>query len=168
MDDHDPTADYDPSFANDEEKAIYNENLAARMRNEEEERRIQKKAATKRKRKQTVHTPEEREKKAKQLDDLLTRSSAFGSILTKKTAVLGKVGSGFDGKKLGEVKLVLATQPECMIGGTMRGYQLEGLTWMYEIGIQGISGILADEMGLGKTIQTIGLMAKYRDEEYYG
>jgi ATP-dependent DNA helicase len=31
----------------------------------------------------------------------------------------------------------------------MRDYQLEGLTWMYEICIQGMSGILADEMGLG-------------------
>jgi len=36
-----------------------------------------------------------------------------------------------------------------MINGTMRDYQLEGLTWMYEICSQGMSGILADEMGLG-------------------
>jgi ATP-dependent DNA helicase len=159
--------DLDPSFFNDEEKAIFNENLAARKRNEEEERRIQKKAALKRKKK-TQDTPAEREEKARQLDDLLTKSTAFGDILTKKTAVLGRVGSGFDGKALGEHNLVLATQPECMTGGKMRDYQLEGLTWMYEIGIQGISGILADEMGLGKTIQTISLLAKYRDDKYYG
>jgi ATP-dependent DNA helicase len=36
-----------------------------------------------------------------------------------------------------------------MVGGTMRDYQLEGLTWMFEICSQGMSGILADEMGLG-------------------
>lgn len=155
------------AFANEEEKALRQQDLAARKRNEEEERRIQRKAALKRKKK-TPDTPAERELKARQLDDLLTKSSAFGAMLTKKTEVLGKMGSGFDGKALGEHDLELATQPKCMTGGTMRDYQLEGLTWMYEIGIQGISGILADEMGLGKTIQTISLLAKYRDDNYFG
>lgn len=167
MDLHDPTADFDPSFANDEEKAIYADNIEARIRNQEEEQRIKKKAAAKRKKK-TPDTPAEREEKAKQLDRLLNQSSAFGSILTEKTAVLGKVGSGFDGKSLGEHNLTLATQPKCMTGGTMRDYQLEGLTWMFEIGLQSLSGILADEMGLGKTIQTISLLAKFRDDNYYG
>ena len=51
----------------------------------------------------------------------------------------------------------------------MRDYQLEGLTWMYEICSQGMSGILADEMGLGKTIQTISLIAKLREDfDYMG
>jgi ATP-dependent DNA helicase len=59
------------------------------------------------------------------------------------------VGSSLDGKALGEHDLQMAKQPECMINGTMRDYQLEGLTWMYEICSQGMSGILADEMGLG-------------------
>lgn len=166
-----PTMDIDEelelAFENEEQKALHQQDLAARKRNEEEERRIQRKAALKRKKK-TPDTPAERELKARQLDDLLTKSSAFGDILTKKTEVLGRVGSGFDGKALGEHDLVLASQPECMTGGVMRDYQLEGLTWMYEIGIQGISGILADEMGLGKTIQTISLLAKYRDDKYYG
>ena len=49
----------------------------------------------------------------------------------------------------------------------MRDYQLEGLTWMYEICAQGMSGILADEMGLGKTIQTIALIALLREQENY-
>jgi len=56
-----------------------------------------------------------------------------------------------------------------MKNGTMRDYQLEGLTWMYEICLQGMSGILADEMGLGKTIQVISLIALLREQEqYYG
>jgi ATP-dependent DNA helicase len=162
--------DFDPDFANDAEKAIYEEDLAARKRNaEEEELRLKrKKAAMLKKRRKIADTPAEREQKARELENLLTKSSAFGDILTKKTEVLGRVGSGFDGKALGEHDLVLASQPECMTGGTMRDYQLEGLTWMYEIGIQGISGILADEMGLGKTIQTISLLAKYRDDGYFG
>jgi ATP-dependent DNA helicase len=92
---------------------------------------------------------------------------AFSDILTKKTQVLGRVGSGFDGKVLGEHDLEMAEQPKIMTGGTMRDYQLEGLTWMYEICQQGMSGILADEMGLGKTIQTISLIALLREKYDY-
>lgn len=91
----------------------------------------------------------EREAKAKDLDQLLAQSAAFSSILTNKTKVLGRVGTSLDGKTIGEHDLTMATQPKCLVGGTMRDYQLEGLTWMYEICIQGMSGILADEMGLG-------------------
>jgi ATP-dependent DNA helicase len=61
----------------------------------------------------------------------------------------------------------MAKQPKMMKGGTMRDYQLEGLTWMFEICAQGMSGILADEMGLGKTIQTISLIALLREQEGY-
>jgi ATP-dependent DNA helicase len=61
----------------------------------------------------------------------------------------------------------MAKQPKIMKGGKMRDYQLEGLTWMYEICSQGMSGILADEMGLGKTIQTISLIALLRETENY-
>ena len=81
---------------------------------------------------------------------MLAKSAAFSDILTKKTQVLGRVGSSLDGTTLGEHNLKMAQQPKCMINGTMRDYQLEGLTWMYEICSQGMSGILADEMGLGK------------------
>jgi ATP-dependent DNA helicase len=109
----------------------------------------------------------EAEAKARDLDELLAKSAAFSNILTKKTQVLGRVGSGLDGKALGEHDLEMAQQPKIMTGGTMRDYQLEGLTWMYEICAQGMSGILADEMGLGKTIQTIGLIALLREKENY-
>lgn len=54
-----------------------------------------------------------------------------------------------DGKALGEHNLQMAEQPKCLVGGTLRDYQLEGVTWMYEVCLQGMSGILADEMGLG-------------------
>lgn len=80
---------------------------------------------------------------------------------------MGRVGSGFDNKALGEHDLKMAEQPKIMCGGIMRDYQLEGLTWMYEICSQGMSGILADEMGLGKTIQTISLIALLREQEGY-
>lgn len=101
------------------------------------------------KKKKKAETKAEREAKAKELDELLMKSAAFSDILTKKTQVLGRVGSSLDGKTLGEHNLEMAKQPKCMINGTMRDYQLEGLTWMFEICSQGMSGILADEMGLG-------------------
>ena len=43
-------------------------------------------------------------------------------------------------------------------GGTLHGYQLEGLNWLRFSWSQGTNTILADEMGLGKTIQTISFL----------
>ncbi|KAK4169686.1 SNF2 family N-terminal domain-containing protein [Cladorrhinum sp. PSN259] len=141
------------NLAAEEEKAA-EEN----MKNEEKRKKKWKKRDL---------SKEEREAKAKDLDRLLDQSAAFSSILTNKTSVLGRVGTGLDGKTLGEHDLTMAKQPKCIVGGTMRDYQLEGLTWMYEICVQGMSGILADEMGLGKTIQTISLIALLREQENY-
>ncbi|WZH42875.1 SNF2 family N-terminal domain-containing protein [Fusarium acuminatum] len=159
-----------PSEAQDDldgaDDALVKEEQDARAENEKaEEKRRQ--ALLKKKKKKKAETKSEREAKARELDDLLAKSAAFSDILTKKTQVLGRVGSSLDGKTLGEHNLAMAQQPKCMINGTMRDYQLEGLTWMYEICSQGMSGILADEMGLGKTVQTIALIALLREQENY-
>lgn len=53
----------------------------------------------------------------------------------------------------------LTQQPSCIVGGTMRPYQLEGLNWMIRLRANGLNGILADEMGLGKTLQSISMLA---------
>jgi ATP-dependent DNA helicase len=132
------------------EDALYQEEEEARLANQEDEKRKEQQA--KKKRKKKAETKAEREEKARELDVLLKQSAAFSDILTKKTQVLGRVGSSLDGKQLGEHNLEMAEQPKCMVGGTMRDYQLEGLTWMYEICSQGMSGILADEMGLGTSL----------------
>lgn len=132
----------------DEDILIQEEEKAKIENDKVEERRRQ--ALMRKRKKKKAETKAEREAKARELDDLLTKSKAFSDILTKKTQVLGRVGSSLDGKALGEHDLQMAQQPKCMVGGTMRDYQLEGLTWMYEICSQGMSGILADEMGLGK------------------
>lgn len=152
-------------FATAEEKELIEEEKRAQIANDKAEERRRKLLL--KKRKGIKESKEEREAKARQLEDLLNKSAAFSDILTKKTQVLGRVGSGFDGKALGEHDLEMAKQPKCMVGGKMRDYQLEGLTWMYEICSQGMSGILADEMGLGKTIQTISLIALLREKENY-
>ena len=135
-----------------EETLIKEEEKAERDNVKAEEKRRQ--ALLRKKKKKKAETKAEREAKARELDDLLRKSAAFSDILTKKTQVLGRVGSSLDGKTLGEHDLQMASQPKCLVGGTMRDYQLEGLTWMYEICSQGMSGILADEMGLGKSITT--------------
>lgn len=53
----------------------------------------------------------------------------------------------------------LAKQPQTVVGGTMRDYQIEALNWMIGLHDTGMCGILADEMGLGKTLETISLLA---------
>lgn len=128
---------------------LVKEEEQARLDNIKAEEAKRREAAQKRKRKKKAETKAEREAKARELDELLMKSAAFSDILTKKTQALGRVGSSLDGKTLGDHNLQMARQPKCMVGGTMRDYQLEGLTWMFEICSQGMSGILADEMGLG-------------------
>ncbi|OON13340.1 protein, SNF2 family [Opisthorchis viverrini] len=49
--------------------------------------------------------------------------------------------------------------PFLLNGGTLREYQLVGLSWLAAMYQKRLNGILADEMGLGKTIQTIALLA---------
>ncbi|BES93040.1 DNA helicase [Nesidiocoris tenuis] len=42
--------------------------------------------------------------------------------------------------------------------GSLKGYQIKGMTWLANLYDQGINGILADEMGLGKTVQSIAFL----------
>mmetsp|Transcript_24530 Transcript_24530/g.40353 ORF Transcript_24530/g.40353 Transcript_24530/m.40353 type:complete len:1073 (-) Transcript_24530:180-3398(-) len=52
----------------------------------------------------------------------------------------------------------LTEQPKCIVNGTMRPYQLEGLNWFIEKHDNGVGGLLGDEMGLGKTLQVISFL----------
>ncbi|OQR99271.1 chromatin structure-remodeling complex subunit snf21-like protein [Achlya hypogyna] len=49
-------------------------------------------------------------------------------------------------------------QPQMLVGGDLKEYQLRGLQWMVSLYDNRLNGILADEMGLGKTIQSISLV----------
>ena len=55
-------------------------------------------------------------------------------------------------------------QPESIIGGEMRDYQLASLDWLVERHERRLSAILGDEMGLGKTLQTIAFLAHLKFE----
>lgn len=50
------------------------------------------------------------------------------------------------------------SQPNILVGGKLKEYQVKGLQWMVSLYNNRLNGILADEMGLGKTIQTISLI----------
>ena len=52
----------------------------------------------------------------------------------------------------------ISKQPDLLVGGTLKEYQIKGLQWMISLFNNNLNGILADEMGLGKTIQTISLL----------
>lgn len=56
------------------------------------------------------------------------------------------------------IKEEVTAQPNILVGGTLKEYQLKGLQWMISLYNNNLNGILADEMGLGKTIQTISLL----------
>ncbi|TQN69280.1 Lymphoid-specific helicase [Colletotrichum shisoi] len=150
-------------------KSIVEEEAKARAANERKTKAAKKaQNAKNRRKKKNELSKEERQRRARELEGLLARSAAFSDMLRTKTQALGRVGTSLDGETLGDHKLDMATQPKLLTGGEMRDYQLEGLTWMAEICLQGLSGILADEMGLGKTVQTISLIAHTREQNYLG
>ncbi|KAG0677380.1 RSC chromatin remodeling complex ATPase component [Pichia californica] len=57
-----------------------------------------------------------------------------------------------------KVKEHVTKQPDILVGGTLKEYQIKGLEWMVSLYNNHLNGILADEMGLGKTIQSIALI----------
>lgn len=50
-------------------------------------------------------------------------------------------------------------QPDYLVGGTLRDYQLGGLNWLVYSWSKNINCILADEMGLGKTVQCVSFLS---------
>jgi helicase SWR1 len=60
----------------------------------------------------------------------------------------------------------IKTPVPCLLRGTLREYQHEGLDWLADLYANHRNGILADEMGLGKTIQSIALLAHLAVEHH--
>ncbi|MEV4138531.1 DEAD/DEAH box helicase [Dactylosporangium sp. NPDC049742] len=54
---------------------------------------------------------------------------------------------------------VPAATPPARFEGSLRPYQLRGLSWLSFLESAGLGGILADDMGLGKTVQLLALLA---------
>jgi superfamily II DNA or RNA helicase len=58
---------------------------------------------------------------------------------------------------------IRSADPPAEFTGRLRGYQREGLGWLYFLQRCGFGGCLADDMGLGKTIQVLALLQSRRD-----
>ncbi|KAF2638881.1 hypothetical protein P280DRAFT_404187 [Massarina eburnea CBS 473.64] len=84
---------------------------------------------------------------------------------TEQESDLDSEGEARPGKKRTDyyeiahrIKEPVVAQASCLVGGTLKEYQVKGLQWMISLYNNNLNGILADEMGLGKTIQTISLI----------
>jgi superfamily II DNA or RNA helicase len=53
---------------------------------------------------------------------------------------------------------------ECDLQAQLRGYQREGVRWLWFMTRLGLGACLADDMGLGKTIQTLALLLQLKRE----
>jgi len=62
--------------------------------------------------------------------------------------------------KLADFKSIVRVTPEITFKGTLREYQLEGLSWLAFLHEYGLHGILADDMGLGKTVQVLAFISR--------
>ncbi|PWN49331.1 hypothetical protein IE53DRAFT_380642 [Violaceomyces palustris] len=60
--------------------------------------------------------------------------------------------------------VALADQPDCIRGGTLLDFQVEGVNWLRYGWHCKQPGILADEMGLGKTVQVISFIGSLWEE----
>lgn len=89
--------------------------------------------------------------------EIMGEEGGTGEYDVKKSAFLmenyKQMYYNFTHTKKEEIKV----QPSLLKGGTLKNYQLSGLSWLVDLYVNRLNGILADEMGLGKTIQTIAL-----------
>ena len=61
-----------------------------------------------------------------------------------------------------------AAEPTPHFAGELRGYQRDGLAWLFFLQRFGFGGCLADDMGLGKTIQVLALLEARRERRSSG
>lgn len=90
------------------------------------------------------------------------REAGSGEPLTP-TSEVGSSAAGTAGTadKSGYVPLPIPQEPALMRGHcTMKGYQLFGLNWLWELYQRKFGCILADDMGLGKTCQVISFLSQ--------
>ena len=66
-------------------------------------------------------------------------------------------------KEIHDFAGVRAADAPAQLSGELRGYQREGLGWLFFLQRFGFGGCLADDMGLGKTIQVLALLESRRE-----
>ena len=88
----------------------------------------------------------------------LGKGGAPGGLEFAGVAASGKVGK-FLAELSNEASLT-ETPPSVEFSGTLRPYQLRGLSWLNFLSRYGLGACLADDMGLGKTIQALALIQR--------
>ncbi|MBY0310941.1 MAG: DEAD/DEAH box helicase [Phycisphaerales bacterium] len=79
--------------------------------------------------------------------------------------ILGMEATGWVDAVFGDAaantKMPMLESPQGFVG-TLRAYQLKGLSWLAFLDKLGLGACLADDMGLGKTVQLLALLAHER------
>ncbi|SCV74235.1 BQ2448_6667 [Microbotryum intermedium] len=106
-------------------------------------------------------TNEDRVELGRRSDQFLrAHASVYQALLPEKNHVTTLLEQSAPGTVHREaVPYRQLSQPETIKGGTMKAYQLTGLSFLAYMFENGQNCILADEMGLGKTLQTLSLLA---------
>jgi len=115
-----------------------------------------------------------------ELADIVKKLEELPKQIDRRSALLSTITGNFDGQRLssmrnsewlddavavltGKKKLPELDAPE-NFNGTLRPYQLRGLSWLDWLTKLGLGGCLADDMGLGKTIETLALLQQQKNE----
>lgn len=102
--------------------------------------------------------------KQRRLEQLLQDTEKCLIELQNDLSAVSQASSSLGSEDIHDNALI-ATQPQMMVFGELKDYQLQGLSWLLCLRSRGLNGILADDMGLGKTIQTLALLAKVWENE---
>ena len=95
------------------------------------------------------------------LSDALTNAKKSGNrfqIKKYQLDVLNLIKSKKIKDHLKNLVHIQEEKPSSQLKGTLRKYQLDGLSWLMFLKNNHFGGILADDMGLGKTIQTLAFL----------
>ncbi|KAI5475975.1 hypothetical protein MNV49_000534 [Pseudohyphozyma bogoriensis] len=88
---------------------------------------------------------------------LCANATVFTPLLLGRNFFSERLGSRSEWREVVPQKRL--EQPKEIKGGSMKDYQLVGMSWLAYCWENGANAILADEMGLGKTLQTLSLFA---------
>ncbi|KAJ3233024.1 hypothetical protein HDU81_002538 [Chytriomyces hyalinus] len=85
----------------------------------------------------------------------------------KRRNVIGTVGEKRKEKAKPRFK-EYKEQPDFIVGGSLKDYQIDGLNWLMYKWYKNTPCILADEMGLGKTLQIVAFIsALFKEQNQY-
>ncbi len=115
-----------------------------------------------------------------ELSTILKNTKTLPKQIDRRSALLSTLSGNFEGMRLtsihdngwlddavavltGKKSLPEQQLPE-NFRGTLRPYQLRGLSWLDWLTKLGLGGCLADDMGLGKTIETLALLQLQKNE----